>query len=339
MKSLSFNLSLTTEGYDYPVRLDRALRDFLNQNQKIPLSRAEMKAIFDEDNVLLSGRIVHAQTLLSPGEYLIEIKLPENTGQTHEARPSTHLTASILYEDSDILVLNKPSGVPSVPHSSEETETAVGIALRHCPQIMSVGRTTLEPGLLHRLDTETSGALVFAKTESEFHRLRSEWKSGSTQKIYRALVDSFQPLPLRLPYSIELPIGHDQKSSKRMRIATQDQLYRVRGKPLEARTEIINIERVDSLNIPHEAPVFDLTIQIYTGVMHQIRVHLSSLSWPILGDQTYHNSFRKHFLPSTRLWLHAWKLTLPLKNGNPLHIIAPLPDGWPKQINQRSQTQ
>ena len=338
MSRLILTLSLTPELYLYPVRLDKVLRDGLIKQKQIHLSRGELKAFFEQGKITLSGRMASAQTLLSAGEYLIEIEAGEDLESERGAQPSLHLNARVLYEDSEILVIDKPSGVPSVPHSASETETAVGLALKHCPKLRQWPKQTLEPGLLHRLDTETSGALVFAKTEAEYQRLRGAWKTAQTQKTYRALVDVFEPLPDHLPHIIRLPIGHDQKSSRRMRIATRDQLYRVRGKPLEAQTDLIDVQEVMILNQPHERPVADLTLQIHTGVMHQIRVHLSSLSWPILGDQTYHPSFRKNLLPTTRLWLHAWKLTLPLQSGSFLEITAPLPTDWPEQCMNNTRS-
>ncbi len=229
----------------------------------------------------------------------------------------------IIYEDEDLLVLNKASGVPTLPHTHSETETAVGAALAHAPVLAQVGGKPLEPGLLHRLDTGTSGLLVFAKSETEFQRLRQVWKTGWVKKIYRALVKKKASVYLKqidfkkLPYTISYPMGHSAKSSKKMIVFTSEkkQLSLIRGKPLKALTVIKKIGKLGP-------DFFDLEIEIKTGVMHQIRCHLAAISWPIVGDSVYKG------MRSSRLWLHAWKLVLPLKTGVLLDLEAELPKGW-----------
>jgi 23S rRNA pseudouridine1911/1915/1917 synthase len=223
----------------------------------------------------------------------------------------------IIYEDEDLLVLNKASGVASVPHRDNEIHTAVGSALAHFPDLKGIGPKALEPGLIHRLDTGTSGLLVFAKTQIEFNRLKNEWKLQNVKKIYRAWVCVSSKFPA-VPFSIKFPIGHSKKSSKRMISITSEHMRsRIRGKILPAYTEVINI--YETIN---PKKVIDIEIQIHTGVMHQIRCHLATLKFPILGDTIY----RGH--KASRLWLHAWKLTLPLKNNTQLTLTAELPEGW-----------
>ncbi len=233
----------------------------------------------------------------------------------------------ILFEDENLLILNKSSGTPSLPLSGSETGTAVSAALARAPQLASLSSLAphlgpcppLEPGLLHRLDTGTSGVLAFAKTAQEFVRLREAWKSS--EKIYRAIVCPKSPHPL--PEAINTPLAHSRHSSKRM-IAFEAEKMRaseIRGKPLPAITLIRDTRICKSAP---EIRLLDLTIEIKTGVFHQIRCHLSANGAPILGDPIYGKT------SSTRLWLHAWKLTLPSANGKaPLLIEAPLPEDWP----------
>ena len=224
----------------------------------------------------------------------------------------------MLYEDEKILVLNKESGIPSVPHSPSETESAVGSALAAFPALCDVGFGGLEPGLLHRLDTGTSGVLVFAKTSDEFRFLRSAWQNGQVRKIYRARVcckDADAPGPEI--QELRFLMAHDEKSTKRM-VAFPEGIRagsRYRGKPMETVTRITKIHSI-------RENVTDLEIEIETGVMHQIRCTLSALSWPILGDCIYGAR------PSSRLWLHAWKLELPRSHGSVLKLEAPLPQDW-----------
>lgn len=248
------------------------------------------------------------------------------------------LRCSVLYEDADLLVLHKPAGIPSARLTHGEPGTAVEAALGRCPAIADAARTprarATEPGLLHRLDTGTSGCLAFAKSQAELERLTALWKSPQVIKTYRALslkgtkVAPREPKPHevadwgreRLPKTIDFAIGHDVKSAKRMvALLPSHRESRIRGKPLSALTRVI---AAHPLRQPEQAHAWDLTIRIETGVMHQIRCHLAALGWPILGDPVYRGA------QAERLWLHAWRLELPLKSGTRLRVEASLPNGW-----------
>ena len=229
----------------------------------------------------------------------------------------------LLYEDAELIVFNKPSGLPATVQPGQSTGTAVHEALRRFPELPFRG--TLERGLLHRLDTGTSGALAFAKTETAYSHYRSVWKT-EVGKIYRAVVSrsakadsaGLENLLGRLPHEIRLEIAHDAKSSRRMRVLDpslplpmKEQLRRIRGRPQPSQTFI---ERARELLNGR----LDLELRITTGVMHQIRVTLAHLGMPIVGDEIYRGE------DSSRLWLHAWKLRL---GGR--EIKAPLPADWP----------
>lgn len=239
-----------------------------------------------------------------------------------------HPAIHILYEDDDLLFINKPAGMPVHPLGPGDEGTAAQVALEYLPGLSEVrtpGSKFAEAGLLHRLDTGTSGALGFAKRTEELLRLRELWSSASVKKVYRAIVSPLSstqedqpPWEGNLPYLFDAPVAHSSKSSKKMiafisgrripKIAT-------RGKKQDARTLILKDQAMG--NNSH-----DLTIQIETGVRHQIRVHLAAHGFPIVGDITY----KGH--ASARMWLHSWKLALPKKDGSTLMIEAPLPENW-----------
>ncbi len=233
---------------------------------------------------------------------------------------------SIIYDDEDLFVLDKPTGTPSAPLRSEEKATAVDFAVSRFPQIVNIGRhlngklKTLEPALLHRLDTGTSGLIVFAKTQIEFDRLIEVWKNREIQKYYRALVCPTAPLPnlSEGPLRLDFPIAHDARSVKKMIALTSQNTFRknqIRGKPYSAITDILSLQSFRGL-------LADFEIKIETGVMHQIRCQLATKGWPIIGDKIYKGP------PSDRLWLHAWRLKIPLKSGALLELEAPLPLNW-----------
>jgi 23S rRNA pseudouridine1911/1915/1917 synthase len=180
----------------------------------------------------------------------------------------------------------------------------------------------LEPGLVHRLDTGTSGILLFAKSLDAFARIERAWNTGSVRKVYRALTGARPEAGPGLKMGrIELALGHDLKSKKRMRAVTGPaDLKKIRGEPNRTASEILTVRR-----LPRQGgdAVSDVEIRIETGVHHQIRATLAHFGAPILGDATYGGP------SSARLWLHAWKLELPDGTGNSLEIVAPLPADWP----------
>lgn len=309
-------------------RLDVALLSALRARAFV-LSRSDLKSWFQEGVILWRGKKATASQELAPGLHLIEIlRLPgawqeASTSVSHALPSARGSFLPILYEDHDLLVIHKESGIPSVPLEPTETETAVGSALAHTPTLRGVGSKPLEPGLLHRLDTGTSGCLAFAKNADAHRRLWESWRTGEVRKLYRAITSS-KDAPKTFPFEITTPLGHDSKSKKRMLAITdlKRDLRRIRGKPLDARTRILSA-------LPLSGGRLDLTIEIHTGVMHQIRAHLSSLGIGILGDPIYGAQHDKSSEP--RLWLHAWRLEVPRPGGeDPLEIEAPLPENWPK---------
>ena len=294
------------------ARADRAIPSFLCA--KYPaLTKNEIKRWFKENRIHLiqadRRKLVQAHHEIRSGSHQIGIEgLTEESLLESAAKPSgAGSFLEIVFEDENILVLNKLSGVPSLPQSPQETETAVGSALAHCPALAGIGVHPLEPGLLHRLDTATSGLLAFAKSQTEYDRLRSLWKTGEVKKTYRARVAKAPP---HLPLEIKTQLAHDPHTKKKMIALTQKGL-KFRGKPLDAYTRIV---RAHSEH--------DLEIEITTGVMHQIRCHLSSAGLPIVGDTLYRGA------ESTRLWLHSWKLELPTAKKNKLVIVSKLPELW-----------
>lgn len=297
-----------------PQRADLALLKRL-QLDFPHLSRARLKTWFQEKKIRLKEQPLKSSFELAPGFHEITlINCDLNLPQASASRHGSFLP--VIYEDEDLLILHKASGIPSVPHSSEETETAVGSALSQFPDLVQIKNHPLEPGLLHRLDHETSGILAFAKNLSEFHRLKQDWKERKVKKIYRALASPLAPHD-QLPTEVRFPLAHDEKSSKKMIAISSPSIRRFRGSPLPAVTKILSSKNISK-------SLMDVEIEIETGVMHQIRCHLASVGFPLLGDTLYKGP------PSQRIWLHAWKLELPLKNQSKLLLESELPKSWEK---------
>lgn len=285
-------------------RLDSALHSFLVE--RFPeLSRNQVKRALENRWIRKSYSARQDSQALSPSLKVeaspLELELEMDwLALEREFLPRALLpraqgcAVEILYEDEHLLVINKPSGMPSAPLHYDEENTAVHHALAHFP---GLPRThPKEPGLLHRLDTGTSGCLAFAKTQSSFDFYKSSWKSGQVRKLYLAQID--RPLQERPPLEIQLPLGHDCKSSKRMCVVSDRNASRIRGKALPAQTRIVEVHPLDEGR-------FEVLIEITTGVMHQIRAHMAHIGAPLLGDLIYGGT------PAERLMLHAVRLILP----------------------------
>ncbi len=241
--------------------------------------------------------------------------------------PSSALPpAEILTENEDFLALSKPSDLASAPLHSDEPDSAVHRALLSSPRMPVLRANPLEPGLVHRLDTGTSGVLLFVKSPEAFARISGVWNSGKVKKEYRAITESTGSLKLG---RVELWLGHDAKSKRRMRavVDPRDQKA-IRGEPTRSVSEIKSIRELDG------GRRFEIQVTIETGVHHQIRATLAHFGAPILGDSVYNNRTAKTLsgVPENRLWLHAYRLILPADlsatAGKSLEIVAPLPPSW-----------
>ena len=222
----------------------------------------------------------------------------------------------ILFEDSKIIAVNKPSGIPSHSHDQEESVEK---------NLNSSQRAIL----LHRLDTGTSGVLLFAKSEEIFEKMREKFKSRSMEKHYLAWSDGSETHlnrlhTLTLPLELNLPLGHHPKSKKRMVTLPPDKKISIRGKPIPALTHVLSAQR----SVWYGQPAIRFQVQIVTGVMHQIRVHLKHLGFPLIGDPIYQPAQTK--VPTepgespVRLGLHAQKISFEL-DGYLYQIEAPAP--------------
>jgi len=313
-------IELVVSDADSATRVDRLLLGLLRE--RFPnLSRNALKDAFTSRNVLLGARTLHPSDTLRPGTHALRVLGLQ--AEAPRATASSEPFLDVVYRDEDLLILNKASGIPSVPLDSSESRTACGAALALHPELAGLGRGGLEPAILHRLDTGTSGLIAFARTAPAFDQLITLWKNREVQKTYRALTRVLPPerealrgkLLSELPLRIDTPIAHDPKSSRRMMVVQPGRQHR--GEPLEAITHLV---------AAHEcAPgLWDLEIRIDTGVMHQIRCHLASIGLPLLGDSIYGG------VSSRRLWLHARELRFAASASTPaLALVAALPEGWP----------
>ncbi len=226
---------------------------------------------------------------------------------------------SIVYEDKNILVINKPSGLITHPKNAEDKQESVaGWLVEKYPEIKTVGEDPLRPGLVHRLDKDTSGLLVVAKNQDSFLYLKNLFQDKKIKKFYLALVCGKPKEPKGV---VDAPMGRIG-----MKRTTQ-----VRGnKKLKDKKEAMT----DYRTVKNYRDFTLLEVSPHTGRTHQIRVHLKSIGTPIAGDPLYgHKNVTNPKQPG-RLFLHAYKLQFVSPDGKSLAFETDLPDDLQKFINE-----
>ena len=281
-----------------PIRLDQFLSAEFSE-----ASRSRILQYIKEGRVSVNGKpAVKGGHWLRGGDR-IELTLPEE-------RPSALVPEEreldILYEDENTIILNKPAGVVVHPSFGHESGTIVHAVLAHCKDLQSFGGE-IRPGVVHRLDRDTSGILILAKNEKSLIFLQSQFKSREIDKRYLALVDGRPPTP---DGRIAAPIGRDPKRRQMMAILPADQ-----GRA--AVTEYFTKTEYRRHTL--------LEARLLTGRTHQLRVHFAFLKCPIVADNLY--GYRKQSIPLGRHFLHAHKVKVTLPGQTQPSIFeAPLPD-------------
>jgi 23S rRNA pseudouridine1911/1915/1917 synthase len=265
------------------------------------MARSESRALIDDGHVLVDGRAVAPSERLAAGT--IVVLTEPRAVPTLEGDPTVPFDA--VFVDDDIVVVDKPAGVTVHPTSPRSRGTLVHGLVAAYPEIRGVGQEG-RWGIVHRLDRDTSGLLVVARTREAYGALVTMMKERAITRRYLALViGTFD----NTTGTIEAPIGRDPRNSTRMRVDRS-------GKP--ART---HYRRLASWDSPETSL---LSVTLDTGRTHQIRVHLRAIDHPIVGDATYGRI--RHDDDLARPWLHARQLsfTHPF-TGEPIDVVSGLP--------------
>lgn len=284
-------------------RLDVFLRE------KLPdLSRGAIQRMLAEGDILVDGKIAKPTHHPRAGE---TIAIQISVARADTAQPED-LPLDILFEDSDMLVLNKPPGMVVHPAAGHREHTLVNALLHHCGgQLSGIGGVA-RPGIVHRLDKDTSGCLVVAKNDAAHLRLSAQFAGRDVEKIYQAIACGRMP---RLSGSIDAAIARDEIHRKRMTVSER------KGRP--ARTSYRVRERWTEATW--------VEVDLHTGRTHQIRVHLRHLGFPVAGDQVYGRRATARLAEVTgyrapRPLLHAHRLKLAHPRDNKqMAFEAPLP--------------
>ncbi|MDR2980719.1 MAG: RluA family pseudouridine synthase [Puniceicoccales bacterium] len=272
------------------------------------LSRAQLQRIIEDGHVTLNGTAIDKRLKIKAGD-ILEIDLPPPPPS--ELQPAD-IPLEILFEDKHLLAVNKASGVVTHPGAGTGDDTLAHAALHHTSGKLAAAGGSLRPGIVHRLDKETSGVILLAKTDTAYHALIQQFSEREPDKQYIALVDK---CPNLLSGSIRASI--DRHRTMRVKMAVRED-----GKP--ARTDWAVEERFGK-------QAARVRCWLHTGRTHQIRVHLSHIGHPLLGDKTYGklNDSVHEAWPMPRVMLHAERITLPHPvTGKIITIIAPIPQDF-----------
>jgi 23S rRNA pseudouridine1911/1915/1917 synthase len=284
-------------------RLDRYLSE---QNQE--LSRSYLQKLINEKRVLVNGITVKSSYRLKERDQICLIIPPP---EEMEIKP-VEMELDIIYEDNDIIVVNKPAGLVVHPVPGNRDNTLVNGLLAHTDELSGINGVK-RPGIVHRLDKDTSGSLVVAKNDRSHRELVKQFKERKTKKIYQALVKGNITCE---EGKIDAPIGRNPKQRKKMAV--------VGSNSKNAVTYFKVLERLAGYTF--------VEVRLLTGRTHQIRVHFAYIGHPILGDTKY--SKNRDELGVKRQLLHAYQLGFfhPRK-GEWMEFTSPLPDDFMEILN------
>lgn len=284
-------------------RCDRFLAEELPE-----YSRSYLQKIISDGRVLLGDKAVKSSRKMKTGEELtVRIPAPEELSVEPEDIP-----LDILYEDTDILIVNKPKGMVVHPAPGNMSGTLVNAVLAHCRGDLSGINGVMRPGIVHRIDKNTTGALIVCKTDTAHRSIAEQLRVHSSNRVYRGIVhgiineDSF---------TIEGNIGRDPKDRKRMAVVKNG------GKPAVTHGKVL--ERLNGYTY--------CEFRLETGRTHQIRVHMASKNHPLLGDDVYGPKKCPYSLAGQTLHAMTIGFVHPTSNQY-MEFSAPMPDYFEKML-------
>ncbi len=285
-------------------RLDKLLSGIMPD-----LSRSHLKRLIEDGAVKVNGAAAKPNKKLKPGD-VIDLTLPEP--KATEIEPED-IPLDIVYEDGSMLVVNKPQGMVVHPAPGNYSGTLVNALMYHCGDSLSGINGEKRPGILHRIDKDTSGLLLVAKNDNAHLKLSEQIKAHSLTRAYKALVHG----NIRQDSGrIDAPIGRHPVDRKRMTITSKNSR--------EAVTNYRVLERFGSYTFAE--------CVLETGRTHQIRVHMSKNGHPIVGDKTY--GVKKEEFSLNGQLLHAYKVGfIHPDTGEYMEFTSPLPDYFEKILN------
>jgi len=246
------------------VRIDKFVSD------KLDISRSRAQQLIEEGNITVNGKPAKSSTKVEV-EQIIMVEIPE--AKSVDITPED-IKLDILYEDNDVLVINKPKGMVVHPANGNYTGTLVNAIMAHCKDNLSGINGEIRPGIVHRIDKDTSGVLVIAKNDKAHMALAEQLKNHSMTRVYIAIArGTFKDTAGK----IDAPIGRNPKDRKKMGVVPNGR---------HAVTHYKVIKQLDDCTV--------LEVRLETGRTHQIRVHMTYIGHPLLGDTVYSSGKNKY---------------------------------------------
>lgn len=259
-----------------------------------------------QGNVTLDGVVPRKAGHTVSGNETVTVCIPPVSTAAAKAEP---IPLDIVYEDDDLLVIDKPAGMVVHPAAGHRSGTLVNAVLAHAPGISGVGGER-RPGIVHRLDKDTSGLIVVAKNDIAHRFVQTQFKERTVEKQYLALVCGTPPSPIG---RVDAPIGRDRAHRKRMAVFSSES-----GKGREAISTYRTIRCFTGCTL--------LDVRPLTGRTHQVRVHMAFLDCPLAGDSLYGRRRTSTIITGlARQFLHAASLKLILPRGDQMKFSSPLP--------------
>ena len=277
------------------VRLDRYISE-----KKPDLSRTMIQKLIENGDILVNGEIKKISYKVGEKD-TITIEIPEV--KEIDLRPQ-EIPIEVVYEDNDIIVVNKPKGLVVHPANGNPDGTLVNAIMAICKESLSGIGGELRPGIVHRLDKDTSGLLIVAKNDKAHIQMSEQIKNREVEKKYIALV---RGVVGEDEATIDMPIGRSTKDRKKMAIVKDGR---------QAVTHFKVLKRYPKYTL--------LEIKIDTGRTHQIRVHMAEIGHPVIGDNVYSNGKNSFKVEGQMLHAKSLKFKHPI-TGKEMHLIAELP--------------
>lgn len=286
------------------VRLDAYVADNINN-----LSRTMVKKLIEEGNISVNGKIQKVSYKVQENDE-INVNVPEAKQLDLKAQD---IPVEVVYEDKDIIVVNKPKGLVVHPANGNWDGTLVNAIMAICKDSLSGIGGEIRPGIVHRLDKDTSGLLIIAKNDEAHLNMSNQIKERQVKKIYYALV---RGVVSENEATINMPIGRSTKDRKKMAVDKN-------GK--EAITHFRVLERFNKYTL--------LEVKIDTGRTHQIRVHLSEIGHPVVGDEVYSNGKNEFGVKGQLLHAKSLDFKHPV-TGKAMHLESELPEEFLNVLKQ-----
>jgi len=294
----SYEVTNEYEGF----RIDKLISELLPD-----MSRSYVKKLIDDDKVVMNGKKVKASTGVSEGD-LIEMDIPDAIVPEIVAED---IPLDIVYEDKDVLVVNKPKDMVVHPAAGHYSGTLVNAVMYHCGSDLSGINGVMRPGIVHRIDKDTTGSVIICKNDAAHQSIADQLKEHSINRVYHAIVHGILKED---EGTIDKYIGRSTNDRKKMAIVKDERT----GKRAVTHYRVLKRFEEDKMTY--------IECKLETGRTHQIRVHMSSIGHPLLGDETY-GSGRKSKFKLQGQCLHAKTLGfIHPTTGEYVETDAPLPE-------------